>query len=256
MPEPPWRVPSEKRAEIFRHLTGETVAGANPPEITETGQGGKFRPDGTVLVFPGNTFICHIDRASAFHAALCEMQDTVRTRPYADHFAFLPKPSFHMTIFCGISGAPLGVDGWPEGLPRDATLEAVSAEFRDRLRGERGPDGYSVKATGLRLPMTIEMEPASEAEGEKLLDMRNKLQAVTGIYRPDFDEYRFHVSLAYLTRRLSPAEAETVMADVETLFERLFLDLEPVALGPVEFCEFETMHHFEPMGRLGPNGFG
>tara|TARA_R110000868_G_scaffold165328_2_gene398343 strand:- start:19295 stop:20080 length:786 start_codon:yes stop_codon:yes gene_type:complete len=255
MHEPTWSVPSAQRREIIEHLTGIHPDGQHPPAITARGQGGKFLSDGTVLPFPGNTFICHLDRKSAFYAALCDMQDGLKAMPHADHFTFLPQPSFHMTIFCGISGSPLGSDGWPNDLSRDATLETITATFRDSLAQEQGPDGFSVIATGLMLPTTIEMGPASPQDAEKLLNMRRKLQDLTGIYRPDFKSYQFHVGMAYLTQWLSPDNAEQVMITAEQLFEQFLGKIGQIELGLVEFCTFETMHHFEPLGTLGNKGF-
>ncbi|WP_346912426.1 DUF1868 domain-containing protein [uncultured Roseibium sp.] len=251
-----WSESADRRKEIIDHISGRNPVRAHPPAITAPGEGGKFTPAGEVLNFPGNTFICHIGRNSRFFDALCDMQDELKAMYYADHFSFLPKPSFHMTVFCGISGSPLGSDGLPEGFQPGTSLGEVSAGYLARLESETGRAGFVVRPTGLRLPATIEMEPLNPEESDKLRGMRTKLQALTGLYREDFPTYRFHVSMAYLIKWLMPDEAEIVMCEAERLFAKYCLALEePVVLGPVEFCEFDTMHHFAKLGLLSPEGF-
>lgn len=250
-----WSVPDVKRKKILSDLTGDGSGSVHPPAITGRGQGGKFLPDGTALPFPGNTFVCPIDVGSAFFAALCQVQDELMKAEWADHFSFLPKSSFHMTVFCGISGSPLGADGLPEAFDPRATLDDVTATFCDRLRKVTGEDGISMQAAGMDWPAAIEMIPASAGDADKLRHLRRKLQDVTRIFRPDFESYRFHVSLAYLTKWFAPDEVESVMAESERLFARFVSHVGPVALGPVELCEFETMHRFDRVGILDQRGF-
>ena len=250
-----WSAPDVNHERNLSCFTGAESGSANPPAITERGQGGKFLPDGTVLPFPGNTFVCPIDVGSAFFDALCRVQDEMMKAEWADHFSFLPKSSFHMTVFCGISGSPLGADGLPEAFDSHATLDDVTSTYRDRLRKITGEDGFSMQATGLDWPAAIEMSPASAGDADKLRRVRRKLQDVTQIYRSDFESYRFHVSLAYLTRWLAPHEAESVMAESERLFARFMRHVGPIALGAVEFCEFESMHRFDRVGILDQRGF-
>nr|WP_321526732.1 DUF1868 domain-containing protein [uncultured Cohaesibacter sp.] len=250
-----WSMPEPKRGEIVSRLTGKDIGGAHPPAITAPDKGGKFTPEGTVLPFPGNTFICHVNQNSAFFEALCAMQDRLQASRYADWFSFLPKASFHMTIFCGVCGDPLGQDGWPDGLPSDSDLATTTDHFIDALKQRKGEAGFKTKATGLVLPATIEMEGLDPAEEKKLRQTRALLEDMTGIRRGDIDSYGFHVSMAYPIRWLTTQQADSVMKEAEGLFEELLSDIGPVDLGPVEFCLFETMHHYETIGFLTPQGY-
>nr|WP_320145019.1 DUF1868 domain-containing protein [uncultured Cohaesibacter sp.] len=250
-----WSMPEPKRGKILSLLTGKDIGGAHPPAITAPDKGGKFTPDGTVLPFPGNTFICHINQNTAFFEALCTMQDHLRASRYADWFSFLPKASFHMTVFCGVCGDPLGQDGWPEGLPAGSDLATTTRHFIDTLEQKRGEAGFKVKPTGLVLPATIEMEGLNPVEEGKLRQTRALLEDVTGIRRGDIDSYGFHVSMAYPIRWLTTQQADSVMKEAEALFEALLRDIGPVDLGPVELCLFETMHRYETIGILDPEGY-
>ncbi|SNY91667.1 hypothetical protein SAMN04515647_1895 [Cohaesibacter sp. ES.047] len=250
-----WSMPEPKRSNLKALLTGQNADTPFPPAISEPGKGGKFDAAGSLLKFPGNTFICHIDRQSAFFEALCTMQDRLKAMPYADHFSFLPKASFHMTVFCGVSGDPLGQDGWTDALPIGSDLPTVTNSFISALKREKGEAGFSVKATGLVLPATIEMAGSNEIEEKKLRATRALLERVTGIKRGDIESYGFHVSMAYPVRWLSPDQADDVIKEAEAQFEDLLANFGPIALDPVEFCLFETMHRYDTIGVLDETGY-
>nr|WP_319484988.1 DUF1868 domain-containing protein [uncultured Cohaesibacter sp.] len=250
-----WSMPEPKRSAILSLLSGKDRQESYPPAISAPGEGGKFTPDGSLLTFPGNTFICHIDRQSPFFVALCTMQDRLQTMPYADHFSFLPKASFHMTIFCGVSGDPLGQDGWSDDLPTDTDLPTATSRFISALGEEKGEPGFKVRATGLVLPATIEMAGADPSEESKLRATRALLERATGIRRGDIESYGFHVSMAYPIRWLTPSQADTVMKQSESLFEELLSTFGPIDLGPVEFCLFQTMHRYDTIGILQEDGY-
>ncbi|WP_176084621.1 DUF1868 domain-containing protein [Martelella sp. HB161492] len=250
-----WTFDKVKRQSVINRLTPGPDAGPLPREIVQTEGNGKFTAEGKVLPFPGNTFICHIDRQSEFFDRLCRFQDAFKRLPLADRFSFLPRESFHMTIFCGVSGNPLGIDGWPDDLPRDAGLEAVNAAFVDKLGKASGEDGFSVRASGLELPATIAMEPDTRLDELKLRCIRAKLQELTGIVRGDIFDYAFHVSMAYPIRWLTRAEAELIMSEAEALFAEHLSELGPIALGPPEFCAFNTMYRFDTIGQLAAGGY-
>lgn len=252
----PTQVVSEtERARILKRLVPGKGAGPLPPEIVEAEGNGKFTADGRVLPFPGNTFICHIDTQSEFYVRLCRMQEALMRLPQADRFSFLPQKSFHMTIFCGVSGNPLGIDGWPVDLPRDLGLEDVNAAFAGKLQTSRGEDGFSVSASGLYLPGTIAMSASTRLDELKLRCMRARLQELTGIIRGDIFDYAFHVSMAYPIRWMTSEEASLVLSEAEALFAEHLADLGPVALAAPEFCRFETMYRYDTLGRFTGDGY-
>lgn len=240
---------AENYTQMLSKLIGIDTEHSFPKAITASGGGGKFTTDGAPLIFPGNTFLCHIDPASDFHRALCEMLDRLKNLPQANHFTFLPKSSLHMTIFCGVCGSPLGEDGWPQGLSRDALLCQITERYRDLFTRMQGTERFRVKPVSIDAPAKIIMKSATPQDTQSLREMRHKLQELTGIYRPDFDRYQFHVSLAYLVRWLSRDDAIRYSKATDAIFQECLGDIKSVDLGPVEFCEFETMHHFRPICR-------
>ena len=56
----------------------------------------------------------------------------------------------------------------------------------------------------------------------------------------------FHITLAYLKRWLTPEEAQMTQAFASDVFDRYLKGLR-FQMGPVAFCRFETMQHFETL---------
>ncbi|PRX11522.1 DUF1868 domain-containing protein [Martelella mediterranea] len=225
-----------------------------PPSIKPKGEGGKFTTEGAVEPYPGNTFICHIDKASPEFAVLCDLQDRLKALPAAGYFTFLPQSSLHMTVFCGVSGVPLFTDGWPQGLPRDLPLATVNTRFAEAIAPIRGFDGVTVRADHLKAGYSIHAEPADSESFDALWRMRDLLRDATGLVRDDHDSYQFHISFAYRIRRMPREMADDHIRRVASLFDDVRGKLQAIRLGPVEFCTFETMHHFELSAFLHPEG--
>ena len=238
------------KARLIRSLMGSETNAPYPASITKAGGGGKFSPHGDTLFHPGNTFICHIDRDSAFFSGLVSYQASLMASEFNQHFAFLRPASFHMTIFCGVSGAPLGADGWPDGYSNGMELNAITDQFAGQLAAWKGPNSFVVACDGIQKPTTIAMKPASSSDADALWDARRRLQSLTGLRRPDFAEYKFHVSLAYQIGWLTAGEAEHLVDLSNCLFERHLSRVGAIPLGPIEFCQFDTMQQFNPIMRL------
>ena len=155
--------------------------------------GGKFTPEGQVLPFPGNTFLCHIDQKSEFFSALSAVQDELRRHPFSGHFTFLPKPTFHMTIFCGVSGSPLGYDGWPKDIPSNASLNQITDAFDEMLTENTLKKSFNILPDNLFSPTSVSMRGATNEDEINLRKIRAELEKITGLYRKDVDSYEFHV---------------------------------------------------------------
>lgn len=232
-------------------LTGRLSDLPAPRAITEPGQGGKFAPDGSVQQWPGNTFICHIAPGSAQHGALCAMQEEMKAGPVGAFFTWLPPASFHMTVFQGISpDDPV----WPEGLDCELDCEldcdAVTKALVPKVRSLSLPQRLAPAARGLYAGHSVTLEGKDAAAEARLRATRQALRDATGINPHGFDVYTFHITLGYPLRWLNEAEAQKVCAASDVAFAAHRHALAEIPLGPVEFCTFENMHHFEPVLRL------
>lgn len=225
----------------FDYLTGALEPTAHPAAVGE-----KFTADGQVLPTPGNTTLCHVDPSSPAHAHITAAQHRLRSGPHADAFAFLPPASFHMTVFEGVIDFVRTADRWPASVPLDAPVSDVTAVFDHQLSGIGLAQSFDVRPVDLFAGFSLSMDGVDAAATQTLRRTRDQLSDATGIRRADHDSYRFHITLGYLLRWLTPDEADATLALSRDVCAQLIQDMPQLTLGPVEFCSFETMHHFAP----------
>lgn len=225
----------------YQVLTG--ACGGDAPRAI----GQKFEPDGGILRFQGNTFICRIPKGPA-HTALIAAQTELGA--VTTGFAWLPPSSFHMTVFEGVIDADRSADNWPQGMDQATPLAKVTDHFSMQSGGVICPrfairplqifGGYSVHVTGLTDEDTVAMQQA-----------RSMLQSATNLHRPSFAGYGFHITLGYPLRWLTNDEAHRMIKAAAGVFSKLAVAVNAIKLGPIEFCTFDDMHHFETCLLLG-----
>jgi len=231
-------------------LTGALSQSDFPSGISLPGGGGKFASDGSLLNWPGNTFICHVDRKSSAFDAICSLQEEVKMSSFSRFFFFLPAPSFHMTVFQGVSPEPMNDSQVPKqclhGEPRDAYTDAMLSHVGNlTFAPER-----RVSVANVYCCHSLTVKGLFQSDDTPLRQMRTSLRSATGIEPEDFDDYVFHITLAYLAHWLTEQTAQKVLEFSAQLTEKYRHDLQDVPLGPVEFCNFETMHHFDSIKKL------
>ena len=232
----------DRQAAMITCLTGQETGLPRPDSI-----GQKFTPDGSVLPFSGNTFLCHVDPTSAAHRALCAAQDKLRAGSPAGAFTYLPPASLHMTVFEGVCDAYRSSPDWVKDLPLTLPVAEVTSQFSGRIKDVTLPDHFSITPVEMFCGLGLNVAGASVTDAAALQTSRNALRQATGIHRADFGAYQFHITLAYLLRWLSPPEAEAMVARSNQVLDMLQHDAGAISLGPVEFCQFNDMHAFTPV---------
>ena len=235
------------RPDQVEYLTGRHSGRLRPSGIALLGEGGKFTPDGAVQRWPGNTFVCHVDPRSRAHMLMRELQEEIRKSAFGRFFTFLPAPSFHMTVLQGCSpdtrpGHELPKDPY-DGLGRDDVTRAMLA----RLEGCSLPKGFRIKVRNLFAGHSLTVSGANPAEENAIRQARRELSDRTGLRFADFETYILHITLSYLLEWLSDSTARELAEFSIEAGDRLAAKIGDIDLGPVEFCNFETMHHFEPV---------
>ncbi|MEL6170328.1 MAG: DUF1868 domain-containing protein [Pseudomonadota bacterium] len=229
----------------FDYLTGALTGGAQPSSI-----GKKFAPDGAVLRDPGCTTICHVDKTSPAFAAITRAQEALKAGPFAGDFAYLPPASFHMTIFDAFIESGRSRERVPAHLPENATVEEITDDISKNLDGIEIAKAFQARPVGVFGGFSVSMIGKDDAAERLLRQTRDTLSAASHIRRSDHNAYRFHITLAYNLRWFQPEEALQIIALSEDVGRRLVEEVPEVMLGPVEFCSFENMHHFEPLKLL------
>ena len=239
------------RPDEIPYLTGRLTGTPLPRGISLLNGGGKFTPDGAIQYWPGNTFVCHLDRQSRAFEAIRELQENLKKSVFNRFFTFLPPPSFHMTVFQGIAPSTTPGNGWPEGVPEELSREEVTSILSARLEHLELPKAFRIKLDGLHCGYSITVSGANPREEGSLRAARAALRDATGITFPDFHDYVFHITLAYLIEWLSEMTARELTAFSAEIGARLADRVRVIDLGPLEFCNFDTMHHFELVQRIG-----
>lgn len=238
------------RPDPIAFLTGQLRQSPYPSGIGLPGTGAKFTTDGTVEIWPGNTFVCHVTRPSKSYAALVEMQERVKMSRFGPLFTWLPAPSFHMTLFQGMSPGKQGSADWPEGVRADAPRDAVTAEILRRTEGVDLPR-FDIRATDLFCGKSLTVVGRDAAAEAALRVARVRLREATGIRPPDFDSYVFHITLGYLIQWVSPGTAAELVAFSAETYGMFAGALQDITLDPCGVCNFDSMHHFEVLRAFG-----
>ena len=234
-----------KRPDEIEHLTGRLSGEPRPRGISLLNGGVKFTPDGAVQRWPGNTFVCHINRTSMAFEAILELQEEMKKSVFNRFFTFLPPPSFHMTVYQGLSPDMKPGSGWPEGIPGGLSRDNVNAVFKERLEGLALPSSFSIKVDGFFAGHSLTVSGANEDEERALRQARVSLRDTTGLSFGDFDDYVFHITLAYLIDWMSEKTARELVDFSSGISQRVLDQIGDIELGPVEFSCFDSMHHFE-----------
>ena len=234
------------RPDPLAFLTGALSDKPYPGGVGLPGTGAKFTTDGAVQIWPGNTFLCHVIRPSPAFTAMMELQERLKRSPFANFFVHLPAPSFHMTVFQGMSPGDQGTPNWPADVPEDAARDTVTEVLRARVDKVCLPP-LSIKATGLFCGNSLTIAGRDAAEEAKMRGARETLRTATGMSPEGFENYGFHITLGYLLHWLSPATAAELVAYSDETFALYEDALQDIPLAPCAFCNFDTMHHFEEL---------
>jgi hypothetical protein len=218
------------------HLT-QPVGTPIPHLATRFGADGRFLPE------HGNTIVAQVIPGSQTEAALTALRAGLMALPYAHHFAFTAIPSYHMTVFEGVTETRRLADFWPSGLDPQSDIATVTTQMMQRLVGFAAPPPLRVAAVAVT-PSGLVLDGARSQDSAILRDWRDALSASLGLRAPNHDQYRFHTTLAYLREWLPPEAVppyRIAMARLMTGFSAKVpvLDLERPA-----FCTFNDMNAF------------
>lgn len=222
--------------------------------------GTKYHPDGTVRRFPGCSIVCRLSPLMPQYARLEWVQAYSKDEFFAKKLAFLPPDSFHMTVFDLICDQRRVPDSWSDSIALDAPLAEAEATITAALEELDIPTRrFRMRFGGLgpfHTTLHVLLDPADWATRKALASFREEIFRVTGVRHATHDDYRFHVSLAYLLRPLSTQDKSDFLsftAEVEARLESVFSILR---LGQPELVLFDDMHDFVHAPRRGPDDRG
>ena len=155
-----------------------------------------------------------------------------------------------MTVFEGVTDAARQPPAWPVGVPSDLPVSTVTQSFLSATSDLCLPHDVTIKIDGIFAGFSAKVSGATDADEALLRGARATLREATGIQRPDFDSYGFHITLGYLLRWLTPEEADHVLDLSDEVAEALIDTLPTLTLKEISFCTFDDMHAFNPIRRF------
>ena len=218
--------------------------------------GVRFDAAGRFLAEHGNTVVAQVVPGSPTEAALIGLRAALQARPEAGHFAFTEVASYHMTVFEGAIETRRAGGFWPDGVPLEAGIDAVTSVMAGRLAGFAAPPAFAMRVTAVT-PFGVRLAGATAADEAVARAWRDGLSDALGLRTPAHAAYEFHITLAYLMQGLPAAALPGLRADMARLTGEFvtgeFVAGEFVAGVPVlhlarpKFCRFADMNAFAPV---------
>jgi hypothetical protein len=235
-------------ADTVRPSLAGFFEGTNPAQPTHLGT--RYDVAGNFLLEPGNTVVSHLVEGSRSEAAVLEVRERMLAMPDADRLAFTPISSLHMTLFQGIIEYRRRLPYWPQDVPLDTSIDAMTRLYLERLKGFEGRGAFNVEVIEV-VPTGLTVAGASKEDRRVMSAWRDALSVPFGYRHPDHDSYTFHITFAYQIKRLTDDRAaawQELFDDSLALFAR---QAPVIELKPPAFCSFKDMKHFEELLVLG-----
>ncbi|KAH3661419.1 hypothetical protein OGAPHI_006826 [Ogataea philodendri] len=223
--------------------------------------GRKFKADGTVNKFRGNTVLCHLPQQGPGRDLFKRLLDFYKEFPillFKNKITMLPSSNLHMTMFDCIHEFKRESEGWPKDLPRDPPIEQCNewmvktlteTSFDIDLPIRLQVDSSYVEQTshGGMDTWKVALLPLNSEEEQKIKQLRVGIATALGIPLPTLASYKFHMTIAYINEEFTPEES----AQLKALVDKFHQEARVVELGAPEVCCFEDMFYMERFGFLG-----
>ncbi|CEN62892.1 hypothetical protein ASPCAL09521 [Aspergillus calidoustus] len=220
----------------------------------------KFWPNGVSKIYRGHSVICHLPEDSPLRETIQEIHEALAELDFAGTAfpgeALLPETSWHMTVFIcvrDLERAPnvMPGDGYADDIkyesgltgPYEDWLEYTRSVLEDLELDESSKPPYRL-AVQRKIPeithsVALALQPLPDSGS--LVGLREELSKATGIRHLNHDSFKFHITLAYMTRVLSEEEKSIIRGVVEEILAEA---PETVEFREVSLCSFQNMQAF------------
>ncbi|WP_159991081.1 DUF1868 domain-containing protein [Pelistega ratti] len=223
--------------------------------LPTVGKGYKFDFDGQALHYPGNSLVSHVPQDTSFYQNLVELQQEIKQSEFGELHTFLPKNSFHITLFNGTNENPAQREKegfWPRDLPKTASIEDVHLHYAQKLKQFKPdlPKVLKFAPTELWGPFDKEMIilGVELVEGrEQIIEFRRQLSELLQTTRNQPDKFRFHITLAYNWKKYTPEQLERAETQ-RKIWSTQFKQQNPLLeVDTIEFAIFDDMLAYAPL---------
>lgn len=180
----------------------------------------KFFENGEVRTYHGNTVVADVTPECPAYEIMVALHQMVLDAGLDSHLILMPKDSYHMTVIRGVNDQIRKDTHWPKDLPKDTPMTEVDDYITKAVTSMEMPTRMHMKFDKARLSdgaLTISLLPADEEQNRILREYRDRVANAIGLFLPGHDNYRFHITLAYVR---VVAEGEDT-ARMEAMLEKM-----------------------------------
>ena len=205
----------------------------------------KFDHNGKPLPFPGCSIISKIPLNSDLFYEIKLLQLKFKDLSPEKAYTYLPETSFHMTLFDCCNVNTVNTPYWPKKIVEDNNYTKIAYVLSKRIKKYIFPDKFDLKLKKLFGGYSIILEGNTNKDEKIIRGCRNKLSDLLGIRFENHDTYTFHITLAYILRKLKDDEIEKLIKINDRLLERFLEKFPIIRMQKPVLCTFENMYEFK-----------
>ena len=205
----------------------------------------KFDHNGKPLPFPGCSIISKIPLKSDLFYEIKLLQLKYKNLSPEKAYTYLPETSFHMTLFDCCNVNTFNTQYWPKYIVADNNFKKIAYVLSKRIKNLKFPDKFDLKLKKLFGGYSMILEGNTKKDEKIIRDYRNKLSDLLGIRFENHETYSFHITLAYILRKLKDDEIKKVIKINFRLLEGFVKKFPIIQIEKPELCTFENMYEFK-----------
>ena len=210
----------------------------------------KFDEKGNPLPYPGCTIICNIPLNTYLSDQIISYQKKIEKFNPEKTYFYLPSSSFHMTLFDCCNLNTKNTKYWPTDIDPDMDYKDISIELNKRIQNYIFPEELNLKLKMFFGGYSIVLEPFSEKDEKILRNCRDELSSLLKIKFENHQRYTFHITLAYILRKLNKNEIKSLIEYNKKLFFDFSKKFSKIILTKPEMCTFEDMLEFKNINQI------
>jgi len=205
----------------------------------------KFDHSGKPLPFPGCSIICKISIKSDLYYETKLLQSKYRDLNPVKAYTYLPDKSFHMTLFDCCNVNTVNTPYWPKNIVENNNYTKIAYILSKRIKKYIFPDKFDLKLKKLFGGYSIILEGNTIKDEKIIRNCRNKLSDLLGIRFENHDTYTFHITLAYILRKLKGDEIKKLIKTNSRLQDIFIKNFPIIQIEKPVLCTFENMYEFK-----------
>jgi hypothetical protein len=210
----------------------------------------KFDEKGNNLPYPGCSIICNIPLNTHLSNEIISFQKNIKNFNPEKTYFYLPPSSFHMTLFDCCNLNTKNTNYWPSNVDPNMDHKDIAVELNKRIQNYIFPKKLNLKLKMFFGGYSIVLEPFCEEDEKILRNCRDELSNLLEIKFENHQRYTFHITLAYILRKLNKNEIKNLIEFNKQLFFDFSKKFPKISFTKPEMCTFEDMLEFKSINQI------